>query len=121
MNHAQERPDRELSADLEPWVELFPRPSVQPDLAALAALSTPDEHCATGAVEVALLESEGFADPKAGAPEQHDQRPQPVTIGAVTDSAHYRDDLLDGRRIGRVLLALVSWRAPSVVAGHRRR
>src|SRR5437763_3094817 len=38
------------------------------------------------------------------------------TIGAVADRAHHRDDLLNRRWIGRVLLALVTRRAASVVA-----
>jgi uncharacterized protein (DUF1778 family) len=43
-----------------------------------------------------------------------------VTVGTVPDRAHDSDDLLDGRRIGRVLLAVVPGWAPPVVAGHRR-
>ena len=55
VDYAQQCPDRELLADLEPWGELVPRPTVHPDLTALAAFPTPDEHCAAGAVQVALL------------------------------------------------------------------
>src|SRR5207253_5158789 len=120
VNHAQQCADRELSADQEPWVELLPCPTVHPSLAALAALPMPDEHSATGAVEVALLESERFADPKPGAPEQHNQRAKPVPVVAVTDTTHHGDDLLDRRRISRILLALIARWATSVVAGHSR-
>ena len=35
VDHAQHRADRELVADLEPGVELVPRPTVHPDLSAL--------------------------------------------------------------------------------------
>src|SRR5690348_11652589 len=101
---------------LEPWVELLPRPTVHPDLASLAAFSPPDEHSASGAVQVALPEQERFADSQPGAPEQHDQRPEPMAVGAVTDATHHCHDLFDRRRIGRVLLALVPWRAASVIA-----
>src|SRR3954452_24433643 len=69
----------------------------------------------------AQRESERFADPQPGAPQQHDQRPESVAVGAVTDGAHHGDDLLHRRRVGGVLLALVAWWAPSVVAGHGRR
>jgi len=34
--------------------------------------------------------------------------------------AHHGDDLLDGRRVGGVLLALVAWRTTGVVARQRR-
>ena len=108
-------------ADLEPRLELLPRPAVHPDLASLAALPAPDKHRAARAVEVALLERERLADPQPGTPEQDDQRAESLAVGAVADGAHDRDDLLDGRRVCRVLLALVARRAAAVVAGHRRR
>jgi hypothetical protein len=50
-----------------------------------------------------------------------DQRANPVAVGTVPDRAHDSDDLLDGRRVGRILLVLVARRAAAVVAGHRRR
>jgi hypothetical protein len=80
----------------------------------------PDQYSAAGPVEVALLERERFADPQSGTPQQHNQRTKSVTVGAVTDRAHHSDDLFDRRRIGRVLLALVSGWTASVVAGHGR-
>src|SRR5438270_8966779 len=91
VDHAQHRADRKLAADLEPGVELVPRPSVHPDLSALTALSTSDEYSAAGAIEVALLERKRFADPQPGTPEQHDQRSETMTVGAVTDRAHHSD------------------------------
>jgi hypothetical protein len=121
VDHAQQCPNRQLAADPKPWVELLPSPTVHTDLASLAALPAPDKHSATGAVQVALLERERLADPQPGAPEQHDQRPEPMAVGAVTDITHYRDDLFNRRRVGGVLLALVSWRTASVVARHGRR
>ncbi len=63
VDHAQQRADRKLAADLEPRIELLPRPTIHPDLTALAARPAPDEHGAAGPVEVALLERERFADP----------------------------------------------------------
>jgi hypothetical protein len=119
--HAPERSERELAADLEPRVELLPGPAVHPDLAALAALPAPHEHGAAATVQVGLLEGKRFTDPQPGAPQQDDQRAEPVSVGTVTNCAHDGNDLLDGRRIGRVLLALVARRATSVISGHRRR
>jgi hypothetical protein len=45
----------------------------------------------------------------------------PASVAPVTCRAHDRDDLLHGRRIGRIALSLVTWRAASVKAGHGRR
>src|SRR4030081_3839544 len=99
VDHAQERSDRELAADLEPRAELFPCPAVHPDLAPLAAFPSPDEHGAAAAIKIALLESERFADPQPRAPQQDDQGAEPVTVGTITDRAHDGDDLLNRRRI----------------------
>jgi hypothetical protein len=104
---------------LQPGIELVPCPTVDPDLSARAALSTPDTH-STAAGEVAPFERECFADPQSGTPQQHNQGSESPPVGAVTDRAHHSDDLLDRRRIGRVLLALVSGRTP-VIPRHRRR
>ena len=119
VDHTQQRSDRELPADLEPRVELLPGPTVHPDLATLAAFATPHEHRTARAIQIALLQSERFADPQASASEQHYQRTKSVTVGTVPDGAHDSDDLLDGGRIGRILLSLVPRRAAPVVAGHR--
>jgi hypothetical protein len=121
VDHAQHRSDRELAADLEPRVELVPCPAVHPNLAPLAAFPSSDEHRATATVKIALLESERFADPQPRAPQQDDQDAKPVTVGTVPDRAHDGNDLLNLRRICRVLLALVARRAASVIAGQRRR
>jgi hypothetical protein len=48
VDHAQHRADRELVADLEPGVELVPRPTVHPDLSALAALCCAQNYVALG-------------------------------------------------------------------------
>ena len=42
MDHAQHGADRKLATDLEPWLELLPRPAVHADRASLAALTAPD-------------------------------------------------------------------------------
>jgi len=94
---------------------LLPSPSVHPYLAALASFvsfASANEDGAAGTIEVALPERQRFADPRSCAPEQNDQRVEPMAVGAITDSAHHRDDLFERRRIGGTLLALVPWRAP---------
>jgi hypothetical protein len=107
VDHAQHCADWELATDLQPRVELFPRPAVHPDFTALAALSSADEHGAAVSVEVALLERERFADSQAGAPEQDDERAESVAVGAVADCAHDRDDLFNRRRVGRICSPLL--------------
>ena len=62
MDYTQQSADWELVTDLQPWIELLPRPTVHPDLAALAALSAPNAYGAAGSVQIALLERERFAD-----------------------------------------------------------
>src|SRR5271156_5292899 len=44
-----------------------------------------------------------------------------MAVGAVTNRTHHGHDLLDGRRVSGVLLALVPGRTASVVARHGRR
>ena len=43
-----------------------------------------------------------------------------MAVGAATDRAHDRDDLLHGRRVSRILLALVARRTSAVVSRHGR-
>jgi hypothetical protein len=106
---------------VQPRLELSPRPAIHSDLAALAALPAADKDCAAAAVQVALLEVERFADPQPGAPEQDDQGAEALPVGAISDGTHHGDDLLDDRRVGRVVLAFVSRRSAVVIARHRRR
>jgi len=95
MHHAQHRADRELATDLQPRVELLPRPTVHPHLATFATLPAADQHRAAALIQIALLERERFADPQTGAPEQDDNGAQTMSVGSVADGAHNRDDLLD--------------------------
>jgi hypothetical protein len=44
-----------------------------------------------------------------------------LPVGAISDGTHHGDDLLDDRRVGRVVLAFVSRRSAVVIARHRRR
>ena len=107
VDHAEQPADRELAAEFEPRFELLPCPAVHPDFTSLAVLPAPDGHGTTGTVKVALLKSQRFADPQARAPEQHDQRAKPETVGAFAERTHDFDDFLDRRGVRRVLLALL--------------
>jgi hypothetical protein len=82
VDDAQHRTDRELATDLQPRIELLPRPTIHSDLTALAALPTPDEYGAARSVQIALLERQRFADSQSGAPEQNDERAETVALGA---------------------------------------
>ena len=121
VDHAQQRADRELAAELEPWIQVVPRPAIHADLATLDSLATTHDDRAAGTVQVALLERQCFVDAQPSAPQQHDQRAEPVAVGAVTNRTHHGHDLLDGRRVSGVLLAFVPGRTASVVTRHGRR
>ena len=81
-----------------------------------------DEHGTAGTVEIALLERERLADPQSGAPEHDDEAAESGALGVIAYRTHDRDDLLDRRRIGRILFALVGdSQAWSLVSGGGRR
>ena len=63
VDHAEQRPDRQLSPGLQPWVELPPRPPVHADLASLATPPAAHQDRAAGGVEVAHLQIERLANP----------------------------------------------------------
>jgi hypothetical protein len=86
---------------------LSPSPAIHPDFAAPAALPPANQDRAPSAVEIALPKVERFTDPEASAPQQHDHGAKPLSVGAIADSVHHGDDLLDGRRVRRVMLALL--------------
>jgi hypothetical protein len=68
----EEWPDRELGAQLEPWLQLLPRPFVHADFAAWAALAASDQERAAAAVEIELGERQRFVAAQPGAPEDDD-------------------------------------------------
>jgi hypothetical protein len=121
VDHAEERADRQLEAELKPRAQLLEAPGVHPDLAPAPALARAHEQRAALRVEIALVERERLLDPQPGAPEHRDQRAQARAMAILAGGAHHRDDLLDARRVGRVVLALVARRAACVVAGQGRR
>jgi hypothetical protein len=62
---AEKRTDGHRGADLDPAVDVFPRPGIHAGLASAAALASADEDAASLSVEVALREGEGLADPQS--------------------------------------------------------
>src|SRR5918992_6194688 len=59
---AEQRPDWEFDADVQPWLDLLPAPVVHADLAAAAAFATTDEKRAAAWVEIGLADSERLVD-----------------------------------------------------------
>ena len=90
------------------------------DLAALAALTTSDQDRAAAAVQIGLDERERLTDPQSCAPEHDDDRAQSHALRPAAAGAHYGNDLLDARRVGRVVQASLWGRAPLVEAGQGR-
>jgi hypothetical protein len=119
VDDAEQPPDRERLTALDPGAQLVPAPVVHADLAALAALATADQNRAGALVEVGLAKLERLRDAQPGAPEHDDQAAQPVAVGARPGLAHHGDDLLDPRRVRRIVETFVSRRAAGVVAGQR--
>jgi hypothetical protein len=73
LDDAQEWADRKLASQLEPRLQLLPRPTVHADLAPAPALTAPHEKRAAGLVEIAFGQLQRFVDPEAGSPEDHYQ------------------------------------------------
>jgi hypothetical protein len=82
------------------------------------ALAASDQQRAAAGIEVALGKGQSFIDPKAGSPQDHDQRPKAAPMRPITGGAHHGDDLLDLRRIGRVAVPLVAGHLADVEARH---
>jgi hypothetical protein len=121
VDDAEQRSGRQLDTRLQPRVELRPGPIVHADLAAPRSLPAPDEQRSATPIEVAFGERERLMDPQASAPQDGDQAARPATVDAVAGTAHYRDDLLDRRRVGRIAHPLVARRAASMEGRQRRR
>ena len=96
-------------------------PTVHANLPATTAFASANNHGAASGVEIRLGQLERFANPQAGAPQQNDEGAQTSAVGSIARSAHNRDDLLDGRRVGGIAQTFVPWRSALVVAGHRDR
>ena len=93
---AEQRADRQARTKLEPGIELLPRPTVHPDLAALDRpfRGGPESRRSRRSRSLSA-QRERFADPQPGAPQHDDQPPKPDAVGLITSGAHDGDDLLD--------------------------
>ena len=120
VDDAEQRSDGQLGTRCEPRAQVLPAPLVHADFSALAALAVSDQQRTPPGVEVALCECERFVNAQAAAPEHNDHRAQPPAVTVTRGVPHDRDDLLDGRWVGRVPDPLVARRATGVIARHRR-
>ena len=118
--NAEERADRQGPAQLEPRVELLPRPAVHPDLPPATTLSSTDQDGPPLAVKIGLSQRQRLADPQPGTPEHDDQSAQPHRLRSVPRGSHHVDDLLHGWRVRRIAKTLVARHAALVKAGQGR-
>jgi hypothetical protein len=81
-----------------------------------SALAVPDQNRAAAPVKIGLGQRQRLVDPQTGAPEHHDQRADATAVAIVVGLAHNGHDLIDGRRVGRVALTLVSRGGPGAEA-----
>jgi hypothetical protein len=107
----KQRVDRQGPAQLEPGVELLPRPAVHPDLRPATALSGMDQDGA------ALRSSSASASARASlirSPARHSAMitAQPHGLAPSPRASDHRDDLLHGRRVRRIAKGLVARHAP---------
>jgi hypothetical protein len=119
VDDAEQRTGREYDPRGQPRLELVPTPVVHADFATSPALAVADEQRAAPAIEVRLVQGESFIDAKTRSPQDDDQPAKPPTVQAVARGPHDRDDLLDGRRVGRVAPPLVGRSMTGMKAGHR--
>lgn len=100
---------------------VLPAPSVHADLRATTALAAAHKQRSATLVEIRLGQRRRLLDPEPGTPKHDDQRANPEPVAIVGGLAHHRDDLLDGRRVSRIALALVAGHPTSVMPGQGRR
>jgi hypothetical protein len=115
---AEQRPDRQLDARLEPRCELVPGPVVHPHLATAAPLAAAHEQRPRARIQIGLGERKRLVNAQPGSPQHDDQAAQPATVDAIAGAAHHRNDLLDRGRIGRVAQTLVARRPTGVKLWH---
>ena len=111
VKNAEQQPDRQLAAPLNPRIQMLPTAAVHPDLSALAALPPPNCDRTAAWVQVGLGQGERLADSQAGPPQDDDHGSQPIRVRASTGGAHDPDELLYGRRVGGIVQPAVSGRA----------
>jgi hypothetical protein len=67
------------------------------------------------------MQRQRLVDPKASSPQHHDQPAQPPTVQTIAHDLHDRDDLRNGRWVGRIPQTLVARRTTGMKARNRRR
>lgn len=82
---------------------------------------TPDQNRSTLLLQFGLGQRERLVDPQPGPPQHNDQPVDAIAVPDVGSVPHYRDDLIDHRRVSRVALALVPGRPTGVKVRQRRR
>ncbi len=75
-----------------------------------------DQDRSAALIQIGLCERERLVDPQTGAPQHDDQPVDAIAVAGVAGVTHDRDDLIDGRRVSRVALTLVS-RTPRAAIG----
>jgi hypothetical protein len=84
-------------------------------------LAVAHEQRPTLRVKVGLGERKRLLNAQPTTPEHNDQSTQPPTMTTITGVAHYGDDLLHGRRVGRIAHPLVAGRPAGVEPRQGRR
>jgi hypothetical protein len=120
-DYAEQRAEGQLCGLTRPWLQRFPRPRVDADLAPAVVLSVADQNRPPAPIQIGLGQRQRLMDPQPGATEHHDQAGEPVTVASLLSLAHHRDDLIDARRVSGVPLTLVPRRLARAEPGHRRR
>ncbi len=83
VQDAEERSDWEVLAQLDPWLQLLPRPAIHSDLAAFAAFALAHQDRAATWIKVSLGERERLTDPQTGTPQHDDESTQPDPVGVI--------------------------------------
>jgi len=63
IDHAQQRPHGQLASELEPGLQLLPRPGVHAHFATAPALAATNQHRAPAGIKIALGKPQRFVDP----------------------------------------------------------
>ncbi len=91
VQDAEERSDRQGLAQLDPGLQLLPRPAVHPDLAAFAAFALAHEDRTASWVKVRFGKCERLADSQAGAPQHDDERTESDSVEGFPGIRQHQD------------------------------
>ena len=73
-----------------------------PDVAPAPVLAVAHQQRPAPRIEVVLAEGERLLHARPAAPERDDHRAQPPAMSILAGPEHHGDDLVHGRRVGRV-------------------